>query len=85
MYISAKRNKSISSGKRAGVCKHDWSAAHSGDDCGYRQRGRREAVLSEALGPGVFSVVDKPVDMSILREQLHRLFVKKYNRDNFAE
>jgi DNA-binding NtrC family response regulator len=44
-----------------------------------------EAVLRAALGLDVFSVIDKPVNMSILREQLHRLFIKKYNRDNFAE
>lgn len=44
-----------------------------------------EAVLREALGLEVFSVIDKPVNMGILREQLHRLFIKKYNRDNFAE
>jgi DNA-binding NtrC family response regulator len=44
-----------------------------------------EAVLSEALGLGVFSVIDKPVNMSILREQLNRLFIKKYNNDIFAE
>ncbi|MGA1978978.1 MAG: response regulator [Sedimentisphaerales bacterium] len=44
-----------------------------------------EAVLSEALGLDVFSVIDKPVNMSILREQLNRLFTKKYNNDIFAE
>jgi DNA-binding NtrC family response regulator len=44
-----------------------------------------EAVLSEALGLDVFSVIDKPVDMRILREQLNRLFIKKYNNDIFAE
>lgn len=44
-----------------------------------------ETVLRAALGLDVFSVVDKPVNMSILREQLHRLFIKKYNKDNFAE
>ena len=44
-----------------------------------------EAVLSEALGLDVFSVIDKPVNMSILREQLNRLFIKKYNNDIFAE
>ncbi len=38
-----------------------------------------------ALGLDVFSVIDKPVDMGVLREQLNRLFIKKYNRDNFAE
>jgi DNA-binding NtrC family response regulator len=44
-----------------------------------------EAVLSEALGLDVFSVIDKPVNMSILREQLNRLFIKKYNNDIFSE
>jgi len=44
-----------------------------------------EAVLSKALRLDVFSVIDKPVDMGILREQLNRLFVKKYNSDIFAE
>lgn len=44
-----------------------------------------EAVLREALGLEVFSVIDKPVNMGILREQLNRLFIKKYNNGNFAE
>ena len=44
-----------------------------------------EAVLRAALGLDVFSVIDKPVDMSILREQLNRLFIKKYNNDIFSE
>jgi DNA-binding NtrC family response regulator len=44
-----------------------------------------EMAMREALGLDVFSVIDKPVNMGILREQLHRLFIKKYNRDNFAE
>lgn len=44
-----------------------------------------EAVLSEALGLDVFSVIGKPVNMGILREQLNRLFIKKYNDDIFAE
>ncbi len=44
-----------------------------------------EAVLSKALRLDVFSVIDKPVNMSILREQLNRLFIKKYNNDIFAE
>ena len=43
-----------------------------------------EAVLSKALQLDVFSVIDKPVDMSILRELLNRLFIKKYNSDIFA-
>jgi hypothetical protein len=45
----------------------------------------RGAVLRAALGLDVFSVVDEPVNMSILREQLNRLFIKKYNNDIFAE
>ncbi|MDD5064060.1 MAG: response regulator [Phycisphaerae bacterium] len=44
-----------------------------------------EAVLRAALGLDVFSVIDKPVNMGILREQLNRLFIKKYNNGNFAE
>jgi len=44
-----------------------------------------DAVLRAALGLDVFSVIDKPVDMGVLREQLNRLFIKKYNNDIFAE
>jgi len=44
-----------------------------------------EAVLRAALGLEVFSVIDKPVNMGILGEQLNRLFIKKYNNGNFAE
>ena len=43
-----------------------------------------ENMLSKALRLDVFSVIEKPVDMNILREQLHRLFLKKYNSDIFA-
>jgi DNA-binding NtrC family response regulator len=43
-----------------------------------------EDVLSRALQLDVFSVIDKPVDMVVLREQLNRLFVKKYNSDAFG-
>jgi len=43
-----------------------------------------ETMLSKALRLDVFSVIEKPVDMNILREQLNRLFVKKYNSDIFA-
>jgi DNA-binding NtrC family response regulator len=42
-------------------------------------------VLRKALQLGVFSVIDKPVDMGVLREQLNKLFTKKYNSDIFAE
>jgi len=44
-----------------------------------------ESLLGKALRLNVFSVIDKPVDMGILREQLHRLFIKKYNSYIFAK
>ena len=44
-----------------------------------------ESLLGKALRLDVFSVIDKPVDMIVLREQLNRLFIKKYNSDVFAE
>ena len=43
-----------------------------------------ESLLGKALRLDVFSVIDKPVDMSVLRDQLNKLFVKKYNSDVFA-
>ena len=45
----------------------------------------REAFLEEALRLDVFSVIDKPVDMGILLEQLNRLFRKRYNSDIFSK
>ena len=42
-----------------------------------------EALLGKALQLDVFSVIEKPVDMRILREQLNRLFIKKYHSDIF--
>ncbi|MGA2093698.1 MAG: hypothetical protein ABSH16_09870 [Sedimentisphaerales bacterium] len=42
-------------------------------------------VLDEALRLDVFSVLDKPVDMRILKDQLNRLFVKKYGNNIFSE
>lgn len=44
-----------------------------------------QAMLGEALRLDVFSVIDKPVDMSVLREQLDRLFVKRYNSNIFSK
>ena len=44
-----------------------------------------ETILSKALRLDVFSVIEKPVDMNILQEQLNRLFIKKYNSDIFSE
>jgi len=43
-----------------------------------------EDLLGEALKLDVFSVIDKPVDMSVLLEQLNRLFVKRYDSDLFG-
>ena len=42
-----------------------------------------KTLLCKALQLDVFSVIDKPVDMNILREQLDRLFIKKYQSDIF--
>ena len=42
-----------------------------------------QTILDKALEMNVFSVIDKPVDMDILREQLDRLFIKKYKSDIF--
>jgi DNA-binding NtrC family response regulator len=44
-----------------------------------------EALLGNALRLDVFSVIDKPVDMGLLQEQLNRLFIKKYRSDIFAK
>jgi len=44
-----------------------------------------KALLDKALELNVFSVLNKPVDMEILRLQLNRLFMKKYNSNIFAE
>jgi DNA-binding NtrC family response regulator len=42
-----------------------------------------EKLLSEALELDVFSVINKPVDIPLLQNQLHRLFVKRYNSNLF--
>jgi DNA-binding NtrC family response regulator len=42
-----------------------------------------KSLLGKALRLDVFSVIDKPVDMHILRQQLNRLFVKKYHSTIF--
>ena len=41
-------------------------------------------VLGKALQLDVFGVIDKPVNMDVLRELLHRLFLKRYNSDIFS-
>jgi len=43
------------------------------------------AMLSKALQLDVFSVIDKPVDMEVLQDQLNRLFIKKHHSDIFAQ
>jgi DNA-binding NtrC family response regulator len=43
-----------------------------------------EQLLEEALRLHVFSVIEKPVDMAILRSQLDRLFMKKFNSRIFG-
>ena len=44
-----------------------------------------QSLLGKALKLDVFSVIDKPVDMTILREQLNRLFIRKFHSDIFKE
>jgi DNA-binding NtrC family response regulator len=44
-----------------------------------------EVLLGKALELDVFSVIDKPVEMDVLREQLNRLFIRKYDSYIFAE
>jgi DNA-binding NtrC family response regulator len=43
-----------------------------------------QSLLDNALRLDVFSVIDKPVDMNILKDQLNRLFIKKYNINIFG-
>ena len=42
------------------------------------------SILNEALRLDVFSVIDKPVDMKILKDLLNRLFVKRYGSHIFS-
>jgi len=42
-----------------------------------------EKLLSTALELDVFSVMNKPVDIPLLQNQLNRLFVKRYNSNLF--
>ena len=44
-----------------------------------------ECLLSWALQLDVFSVLDKPVDMKILKQQLDRIFTKMYKSSLFAD
>ena len=44
-----------------------------------------QRLLDRALQLDVFSVLDKPVDMELLRQQLDRLFVKRYGYNVFTD
>jgi DNA-binding NarL/FixJ family response regulator len=41
-------------------------------------------VLGKALQLEAFGVIGKPVNMDILQQLLHRVFLKRYNSDLFA-
>ncbi len=41
-------------------------------------------LLERALQLDAFTVIDKPVDMNILRDQLNRLFIKRYGSHIFS-
>jgi len=43
-----------------------------------------QRLLAQALRLGVFSVIDKPVDISLLAENIKRLFFKNYAIDMFS-
>ncbi len=43
-----------------------------------------QEMMDHALGMDVFSVIHKPVDMHIFRQQLDRLFVKRYSSHVFS-
>lgn len=43
-----------------------------------------ESLLEKALRLDVFSVIGKPVNMTILQQQLNRLFIKKYRSNIFS-
>ena len=44
----------------------------------------QQGVLAKALELDVFSVINKPVDMAILLDQLNRLFTRKYRSMIFS-
>ena len=46
---------------------------------------QQEEILTDALRLRAFGVIDKPVDMEILRALLNRLFCKTYNSDIFSK
>lgn len=49
-----------------------------------QSEGMHESLLGMALKLDVFSVIDKPVDMSLLLKQLNRLFIRRYDSDIFG-
>ena len=44
-----------------------------------------QTLLDNALSLNVFSVIDKPVNMDVLQQQLNRLFMKRYDSSVFSE
>ncbi len=51
--------------------------------CILLSRHAEQTLLDRALRLDVFSVIDKPVDMTVLQQQLNKLFIKKYNSHIF--
>lgn len=51
--------------------------------CILLSRHAEQTLLDKALRLDVFSVIDKPVDMTVLQQQLNKLFIKKYNSHIF--
>jgi DNA-binding NtrC family response regulator len=45
----------------------------------------QQELLCRALELEVFSVIEKPVDLSVLVEQLNRLFVRRFNIKIFSQ
>lgn len=43
-----------------------------------------QKLLSVAIELDIFSVINKPVDIPLLKGQLHRLFLKRYGSSAFA-
>jgi hypothetical protein len=43
-----------------------------------------QKVLKKAIELDVFSVIEKPVNFDLLRQQLNKLFVKRYGIDVFG-
>lgn len=53
--------------------------------CILLSRSANTELLSDALDLEVFSVLDKPVNLDILKQLLNKLFVRKYNSSVFSD